>query len=393
MSDAYCKYCNHTWKHKKEYEKHIACCEYFYHYRRNPVKEMDDYGNKLPTHQELFRFVQELSLKCSRLEQDVDRLKRNASVRNKKVIADCLNHPDEIPECTFTEWWKRITLGIRYIPTEYETTEMASHWSTIENPFLFRVFRRDLVDGIKYLMTHYLSVAKIQGVAESEGRSKSAIFRRDEVSYENAKLPIRCFTQKPNVFYVYQGIQGVAESVGRSKSAIFRRDEVSYENVKYSGRAAEGVRGNSKICGGEAVVNLSPFGLRERSSSEFQGVAESEERSKSAIFRRDEVSYENDTLPKNDKPNDLPPTWRVMSSDDFETMIDGISQLFVREFLVWQRDNMESIDANEARKDEQMTYMMRVNGMRPSKERGMADIRKWLFSALEKNAKVEFEFV
>jgi hypothetical protein len=291
---------------------------------------MDDYGNKLPTHQELFRFVQELSLKCSRLEQDVDRLKRNASVRNKKVIADCLNHPDEIPECTFTEWWKRITLGIRYIPTEYETTEMASHWSTIENPFLFRVFRRDLVDGIKYLMTHYLSVAKIQGVAESEGRSKSAIFRRDEVSYENAKLPIRCFTQKPNVFYVYQGIQGVAESVGRSKSAIFGRDE---------------------------------------------------------------VSYENDTLPKNDKPNDLPPTWRVMSSDDFETMIDGISQLFVREFLVWQRDNMESIDANEARKDEQMTYMMRVNGMRPSKERGMADIRKWLFSALEKNAKVEFEFV
>lgn len=278
MTEAYCKYCNHTWKHKKEYEKHIACCEYFYHYRRNPVKEMDDYGNKLPTQQELFRFVQELSLKCSRLEQDVDRLKRNASVRNKKVITDCLNHPDEIPDCTFTEWWKRITLGIRYTPTEYETAEMVNHWSVIENPFLFRVFRRDLVDGIKYLMTQFLSVSI-------------------------AKLPIRCFTQKANVFYVY------------------------------------------------------------------------------------------DTLPKTDKSNDFPPMWRVMSSDDFETMIDGISQLFVREFLVWQRDNMESIDANEARKDEQMTYMMRVNGMRPSKERGMADIRKWLFSTLEKNVKVEFEFV
>ena len=62
-------------------------------------------------------------------------------------------------------------------------------------------------------------------------------------------------------------IQGVAESVGRSKSAV----------VKYSGREAEGIRGNSG----------------ERSSSEFQGVAESEGRSKSAIFRRDEVSYEN----------------------------------------------------------------------------------------------------
>ena len=60
-------------------------------------------------------------------------------------------------------------------------------------------------------------------------------------------------------------VQGVAESIGRSKSAIFGRDEVSYENVKYSGREAEGIRGNSKICGGEAVVN----------------------------FGRDEVSYEN----------------------------------------------------------------------------------------------------
>lgn len=281
MTEHYCKYCNHNWKLKKEYEKHIACCEYFYHYRRNPVKEMDDYGNKLPSQQELFRFVQELSLKCARLEQDVNRLKRNVSVRHKKVITDCLNHPDEIPECTFTEWWKRISLHDLqnpYISTEYEKSEMSNHWSVIENPFLFRVFRRDLVDGIKYLMTHHLSVV-------------------------SDKPTIRCFTQKINVFYVY------------------------------------------------------------------------------------------DILPNNDKSKDNQPMWRTMSSNDFETMIDGISQLFVREFLVWQRDNRDSIDANEARKDEQMTYMMRVNGMRPSKERGMADIRKWLFSTLEKNAKVEFDFV
>ena len=68
------------------------------------------------------------------------------------------------------------------------------------------------------------------------GRNQHTIF--DKVSYET---------------------QGVAESVGRSKSAIFGRDKVSYENVKYSGREAEGIRGN-----------LSPFGLRERSSSEFR---------------------------------------------------------------------------------------------------------------------------
>jgi hypothetical protein len=51
-----------------------------------------------------------------------------------------------------------------------------------------------------------------QGVAESVGRSKSAIFGRDEVSYEN---------------------QGVAESVAQSQSAIFGRDEVSYNNTPF----------------------------------------------------------------------------------------------------------------------------------------------------------------
>ena len=78
-------------------------------------------------------------------------------------------------------------------------------------------------------------------------------------------------------------------------------------SVKYS-READGTQGNSKICEGKAVENSDGFasvkysgraaeGVRgnsgERSSSEFQGVAESEGRSKSAIFGRDAVSYEN----------------------------------------------------------------------------------------------------
>ena len=71
-----------------------------------------------------------------------------------------------------------------------------------------------------------------QGVAESSGRSKSAIFGRDEVSYENQgnsyelrspEFPRTPSAARPEYFTV-------AESSGRSKSAIFGRDEVSYEN-------------------------------------------------------------------------------------------------------------------------------------------------------------------
>jgi hypothetical protein len=125
-----------------------------------------------------------------------------------------------------------------------------------------------------------------------------------------------------------QEFQGVAESSGRSKSAILtkgtfgRKDEVSYEKVKYSGEAkpeyftdsrAEPTpkrRGRkpkrtfetfkselkeskiSKICGGEAVVNSYELNSDELRSPEFQGVAESIGRSKSAIFGRDENSDE-----------------------------------------------------------------------------------------------------
>ena len=84
-----------------------------------------------------------------------------------------------------------------------------------------------------------------------------------------------------------------------------------------------------------------------------------------------------------------------MTNVDFETMIDFLSQLFVREFLAWQRENACSVDQDERRCEEQMIYMMRVNSMRPSKEKGMAEIRKWWFSKLEENATrtLETEFV
>jgi hypothetical protein len=93
--------------------------------------------------------------------------------------------------------------------------------------------------------------SEFQGFTESEGRSKSAIFRRDEISYENEQMDdgevpwdfirpnelfrVPFYNQRNRTFSNYQGFQGVAESEGRSKSAIFGRDAVSYKNVKYSG--------------------------------------------------------------------------------------------------------------------------------------------------------------
>jgi hypothetical protein len=271
MAEQYCQYCHNHWKYKKEYEKHLACCAYFYHLRRNPKTEMDDYGCPLPTQKEMFRFIQELSLKCDRLEKEVGRLKNTVGVRQKKVIADCLNRPEQTPPDDFAGWWRKLTLQLQVEATQTEGAEMDAHWSLLNNVFLFRVFKQDLVDGIKTVLTKFMEIESVNG-----------------------KLPVRCFIQKPGVFYIYSG-----------------------------------------------------------------------------------------------------GTWKHMTNADFETMIDYISQLFVREFLAWQRENTDAIDEDERRCEEQMIYMMRVNSMRPSKEKGMLELRKWLFSKLEENASrtLETEFI
>jgi hypothetical protein len=287
MADIHCKYCHKSWKYIKDYEKHLACCEYFYQFRRKPQTEMDDYGTKMPTYKELFRFVQELSLKCERLEREVTRLKTTVSVRQKKVIVECLNQANNIPSYTFCDWWKDITLQLPVSLNTKEDSEMRSHWSTITNPFLYRVFNMGLLEGVKYLLGKFI---------ESE-RQKRRL------------LPIRCFTQKPNMFYIYCGYSdGDDDDVERKKPELFQSSKDSQHS------------------------------------------------------------------------------WTSMSNADLELMVDYMSQLFVREFLLWQRQNTSEIEQDERRGEEQITYMMRVNSMRPSKEKGIAELRKWLFATLEENA-------
>jgi hypothetical protein len=68
---------------------------------------------------------------------------------------------------------------------------------------------KDLRSQYDVVNSYELRSPEFQGLAESEGRSKSAIFGRDAVSYENPRTPS---ATRPDYF------------------TIFGRDEVSYEN-------------------------------------------------------------------------------------------------------------------------------------------------------------------
>lgn len=156
----YCKFCHHTWKLQKEYDRHLGCCEYFYHRRRNPAPEMDEHGTKIPTGRELFRYVQDLSARLEKTEKEVVRLRQLVNSRQRKAILEWLNQPSQLPACTFEDWWRQCRAG----PDAVEKT-----------------IHRDLTQGIVECIQSYVAASVGSGL----------------------KLPIRCFTQKPGQFYVY----------------------------------------------------------------------------------------------------------------------------------------------------------------------------------------------
>jgi hypothetical protein len=140
---------------------------YFNQLRRQPQpEEMDENGLKIPSVKELFRYVRDLSVRLEKTEKELARMKTVVNSRQKKMILEWLNQPTQKPTQTFEEWWSGIVV---------DETHMKC------------VFDRDLTDGIKTSIGTYIEgdVDRIR--------------------------PIRCFIQKPNVFYIYSRNRGSSD--------------------------------------------------------------------------------------------------------------------------------------------------------------------------------------
>jgi len=155
----YCKFCHRFWKSIKEYDRHSSYCEYDYNWRRNPQPEMDENGIRIPSMREMFRYVKDLSYRLEKTEKEVVRLRNLLNTKQKRAILEWLNQPRQTPTATFEDWWRDIKAQ--------------------ESDVLI-VVNRDLTEGIMSCLTPY-----VKGLARIQSP------------------PIRCFTQKPNTFYVY----------------------------------------------------------------------------------------------------------------------------------------------------------------------------------------------
>lgn len=75
--------------------------------------------------------------------------------------------------------------------------------------------------------------------------------------------------------------------------------------------------------------------------------------------------------------------WKVMQNADWEAMLLHLSQLLLKEFLKWQKENAHSCD--EKSFERELNYMMKINGTKTSSEKRIGEMKKWLFPKLQEN--------
>ena len=168
----YCNYCDRHFKFKDLYDQHTITCEFFYRKKRERDRSIETIEH-LPTQQELYKLVQQLTLQCCKLQKDVDRLKTSSNTRTKKSIMESLNCPTAVsPPHSFESW----ILIKREVNHEY----------------LELVYKEDLTAGIK----KYIN---------------------DLIKLETTNIPMRTFVEKPNVIYIYSADPKIENSIASWK--------------------------------------------------------------------------------------------------------------------------------------------------------------------------------
>jgi hypothetical protein len=174
-----CKHCSREYKEKFNYDRHVGFCEFSYKTARETNDGIEAFDT-IPSLNEIFGYVKELSLRVDKLEKENSRLKQFAQQQKKKVdILDWLNNRYEIiPDQLFTAWMTNLNVA----------------------PFLNDVFEYDLL---------------------------SALIKCFDKSIEDSeKLPIRTFSQKANTFYIYDKTAGCEENPPTYKWSIITNKQL-----------------------------------------------------------------------------------------------------------------------------------------------------------------------
>lgn len=156
-----CAYCNKKYVRKTDCDKHQLLCSILNKTRREMQINAEECENTI-SHYQLCAIVQDLALKCAKMEEKMNTMQKWTDKQKKKInIIQWLND-NNIPACTFAALKPAFALhiGQKHIDHLIDT---------------------NLLDTIQHIF-----------------ETSDAI---------NCRAPIYCFEQKHNVFYIYNVMQ------------------------------------------------------------------------------------------------------------------------------------------------------------------------------------------
>ena len=156
----HCRYCSKNFKRKFNFDRHYNVCKFLSSSKNTIDNDMDLTKDKIPSMEDMYRLIQNMCVRIEKLEEENKKLRQ--SERRKIKIIDWLNNSKNIQmNITFSQWINDIVLKKVYL-------------------YLNVVFESDLLNGIIKLFENLIETAELN------------------------KLPIQCFDNKTNIFYIYK---------------------------------------------------------------------------------------------------------------------------------------------------------------------------------------------
>lgn len=150
-----CPYCNIKKRVKSNFDEHIAWCKIL-HLPTTGEHDILSF-DKIPTISELFVLVKHLVKENATLKTDVEKIKSLQYRNYRRHFNDWLQLPQNRCPTTFDDWFNGILISMDHLQ---------------------QIFDHDYVTGFKTCLMDAM---------------------HEHVNH----LPVKCFTQKPNAFYIY----------------------------------------------------------------------------------------------------------------------------------------------------------------------------------------------
>lgn len=181
-----CTYCGKSYKLKTNLNKHIILCEIIDKTRKkkqsknssSTINNDEEIEQELPTQRQMYNMIIQLTLKCNKLEQKVEKMSRFVDKKIKKInIIDWLNN-NKFPEYNFDNLINKINLNQEYISV---------------------IFDKNIMDIISILLSKEL-------------------FDNELIVNNNNNPPIYAAIQKNNHIYIYNKPQSQSQSQSQLQS-------------------------------------------------------------------------------------------------------------------------------------------------------------------------------